>query len=270
MRTVVGAFILLVAACGATEEPAGLTTPQSTSSTSQLTTATTELPAAEPGIDDADDDSGPDADAGATTTEPAGLGADGNEGDGEDSSPTDIAAGRAFSSAAVVGCSQTRDAVFGYNEVADDGAFGPSTAAQYLGGGSIEAWANPASRYWRDFDELAGPENDAMWLMICWHAVRSVDADVEMVRSVIDRAIETIGRDVPVYVSGLNDWDPRSLCPRGDFPASVELADAVVAEGLALRGPDLGPLLREHTDDGCHGNRAGNELMGRQLVEFFG
>jgi hypothetical protein len=204
----------------------------------------------------------PDENAAATTSAPSEVGP---------VEPLSVPAdGSVFANAAVVGCSQTRDAIFGYNEVATDERFGTSADAQYLGGGSIEAWANAGSRYWRDFDQLAGPDNDAIWLMICWHSVRSVDADVAMVEVVIDEAMRKIGRAVPVYVSGLNDWDPRSLCPRGDFPASAALADDVVAAGLAERGPDLGPLHREHTDDGCHGNRSGNELMGHQLVEFFG
>ncbi len=170
----------------------------------------------------------------------------------------------------MIGCSQTRDAIVGYNEVRSDLRFGTDADAQYLSGASIEVWAEPRNRKWETFESLAGSDNDGLLVQICWHAQRSVGADVAMVQDIIDRALEMIGSDVPVYVMGLNDWDPRSLCPRGDYPASAALADEVAAAGLAIRVPDLGPLDPTETDDGCHGNRAGDRLMGGQLADFFG
>lgn len=171
---------------------------------------------------------------------------------------------------AVIGCSQTRDAIFGYNDVRSDLRFGASEDAQYLGGASIEVWAEPRNRKWDTFESLVGPDNDGLLVQICWHAQRSVGADLAMVQDIMERATQMIGHDVPVFVMGLNDWDPRSLCPRGDYPASAALADEVAAAGLAIRVPDLGPLDPTQTDDGCHGNRDGNRLMGEQLAEFFG
>jgi len=179
-------------------------------------------------------------------------------------------AGEVHSNIAVIGCSQTRDAISGYNMLRSDGRFGSDQDAQYLSGASIEVWAQPFNRKWDTFQGLVGPDNDALWMMICWHFQRSAGAGVALVEDVIARGREAIGADVPVYISGLNDWDPRDLCPRGDYPASAALADDVAAAGLAIRGPDLGPLGREHTDDGCHGNREGDALMGEQLIEFFG
>jgi hypothetical protein len=171
---------------------------------------------------------------------------------------------------AVVGCSQTRDAIFGYNALVGDGRFGINDHARYLSGGSIDIWAESGKKKWATFEDLAGSETDALWIMLCWHVQRSPGSDVEAVAGIIETALAAIGRDVPVYVSGLNDWDPRDLCRKADYPASWELADAVVAEGLALLGPNLGPISEEETRDGCHGNDAGNRVMGEQLAAFFG
>lgn len=171
----------------------------------------------------------------------------------------------------MIGCSQTRDAVAGYNAVSDADLFGPTEGFRYLSGGSIERWAEGDPRYWRGFESRTDPESDGLWVMLCWHRQRTPgDTDPAVVAGIIDRAFEVIGREVPVYVSGLNGWDPPRICPRGDYPRSWELAEATAAEGMALLGPDLGPLAESQTRDGCHGNDEGNRLMGEQVQAFFG
>ncbi|MGF1665244.1 MAG: hypothetical protein ACFCVC_03115 [Acidimicrobiia bacterium] len=172
---------------------------------------------------------------------------------------------------AVVGCSQTRDAVHGFNAVADAPIFGSDQDQEYLSAGTIDRWA-ANSGHWRRFATLHGGDADidAVWIMVCWH-VRNTEpsTSVETVERIIDRAQEVIGHTVPVFVSGLNDWDPRSICPKADWVASWTLADQVVAAGLAERGPELGPITETQTTDGCHGTAEGNAVMGTQVASFF-
>ena len=255
-------ILFLVAACGSatTQETSttGVETTTSTAATEASSTTRGTKPRADRSSQSTTSTVGRSAGSSTTTTT-------GQAGGGEIGSADGF-----HSNIAVVGCSQTRDAIFGYNALASDERFGSDRSAGYLSGGSIELWAEDFNRKWDMFGQLAGPDNDALWIMICWHFQRSVGADVAMVEKVIDQAFDAIGGSVPVYISGLNDWDPRDICPRGDFPASARLADDVVAAGLALRGPDLGPITRDQTADGCHGNDEGNAVMGAQLIEFFG
>lgn len=172
---------------------------------------------------------------------------------------------------AVVGCSQTKDAITGYNDISDGDLFGPSQDFGYLGGGSIEKWTELDGQRWNHFERIHGPENQALWIMICWSDGVTPDGfDTSGMATIIDKAFEVIGHEVPVYVSGINDWEPREMCGRADYPASWELAEAVVGDGLATLGPNLGPLASEQTRDGCHGNEEGNAVMGEQLQAFFG
>jgi hypothetical protein len=172
---------------------------------------------------------------------------------------------------AVVGCSQTRDAVHGFNAIGDVPIFGSDQDQEYLSAGTIDRWAANGG-HWRRFAALHGGDADveAVWIMLCWH-VRNTDpsTSVETVGYIIDRAHEVIGHDVPVFVSGLNDWNPRAICPKADWASSWALADEAVAAGLAERGPELGPITEEQTTDGCHGTTEGNAVMGAQLASFF-
>jgi hypothetical protein len=172
---------------------------------------------------------------------------------------------------AVIGCSQTRDAVHGYNATDRSPVFGSDLDQEYLSGGTIERWAANGA-HWRRFASLHRAEAgvDAVWIMLCWH-VRSTPPtiSVDTVEQIIERAHEVIGHETAVFVSGLNDWDPRSSCPKGDWERSLALADAAVMAGFAERGPALGPITQLQTTDGCHGNSEGNRLMGAQLASFF-
>jgi hypothetical protein len=172
---------------------------------------------------------------------------------------------------AVIGCSQTRDAVRGYNDVTGSGRFPDTSDVLYLSGGTVDRWADPTTYYWDDFAARLDPDADGLWIMLCWHERRTDDATPPaVVGDIIDGAFELLGRQVPVYISGLNDWTDRTTCRKADYPASWGLAEASVEAGLGTLGPNLGPLAENQTTDGCHGNEEGNALMGRQLVEYFG
>jgi hypothetical protein len=175
-------------------------------------------------------------------------------------------------SIAVIGCSQTRDAVHGFNDLSPTPLFGSDADQEYLSAGTIDRWAATNGGHWRAFTALHedDPAVEAIWLMLCWHVPNTDPAtSIREVADIIERAHAVIGRPVPVYVSGLNDWDPRNSCPRGDWERSWTLAEEAVEAGLARAGPDLGPITREQTTDGCHGNADGNRVMGSQLADFF-
>ncbi len=172
---------------------------------------------------------------------------------------------------AVIGCSQTRDAIKGFNDVTDEPIFGPDEDQEYLSAGTIDQWAANGG-HWRRFAALHRDDTEigAVWIMLCWH-VRNTDpsTSVETVASIIDRAETVIGHEVAVFVSGLNDWEPRTICAKADWASSWALADDAVAAGLADRGPELGPLTETQTTDGCHGTTEGNAVMGTQVASFF-
>jgi hypothetical protein len=178
-----------------------------------------------------------------------------------------------YQSVAVVGCSQTRDAMAGYADLhgGDWGIFGGREEARYLSGGSIERWTSQGDdRYWDEFATWNGPETDALWIQVCWASNGSQRTTVDHMGEVVERAFEIIGHQVPVFISGLNDWSPRDMCPRGDYLLSWDLAEAAVAAGYGAIGPDPGIVTEDLTDDGCHGNDAGDRFMGGPLVDFFG
>jgi hypothetical protein len=82
--------------------------------------------------------------------------------------------------------------------------------------------------------------------------------------------------EVGVFVSAINDYQPKTgLCnlmgPEGEGETdTIKWRDQAVADGLAEKGPDMGPLTASLTTaDGCHPNRDGMLLLGRQLHAFF-
>jgi hypothetical protein len=242
---------LVLTACTAPTEPRGVPASQPAEAHTEGPDSTTAGPA-EPTTTTT-------TDAPGTTTTPGATRAAGEP------------AESSYERIAVVGCSQTRDAVHGFNAVGDVPIFGSDQDQEYLSAGTIDRWA-ANSGHWRRFAAQHGGDADieAVWIMLCWHG-RGTDpfTSVETVGYIIDRAQQVIGHDVPVFVSGLNDWDPRAICPKADWASSWALADEAVAAGLAERGPELGPLTEAQTTDGCHGTAEGNAVMGTQLASFF-
>lgn len=248
---------MVVAACGtstATDPPAPSSAAPSSTQTAAESTSTTTAPVT----------AGPAGSGVAQPPEPTTSTSGGNPGSGPDT-----VAG-AYVDIAVVGCSQTRDAMLGYLALTERDTFGDRQEARYLSGGTIERWSTLDVRYWEEFTRWNGAESDALWIQLCWHRTSSRNVGVADVEAIIDEALAVIGREVPVFISGLNDWDPRDMCTRGDYELSWQLAEEAVAAGLGSIGPDPGVLTRDLTDDGCHGNEAGDRFMGQALVDFFG
>lgn len=255
VRALLLSFGLVVAACGSSS---GGATTDSTTGTTAGTVATSM----------ASTDASPPTTSTDDTRVPAAMAPDSESG----GPPPESVAGR-YANVAVVGCSQTRDAMAGYAALNDGdwGIFGGREEARYLSGGSIERWTSQGDdRYWDEFARWNGAETDALWIQVCWATNGSQRTTVDHMGEVVARAFEIIGHEVPVFISGLNDWDPRDLCPRGDYELSWQLAEEAVAAGYGALGPDPGTLTPDLTDDGCHGNEAGDEFMGGPVAEFFG
>ena len=168
---------------------------------------------------------------------------------------------------AVVGCSVTRNGIEGYHAVG-----GTKFVDDYaMGGGSIGAWTNPSSSYWDDFDaSIAGYDPSAVFLQLCTFGPSAEDyADaVQVIGLIRDRL-----PDATVYIAGQPTYEAGWVCNIAGAdgpPAMAEVAARLVADGFGVAGPATGPLGDDTTEDGCHANDAGKELMGEQLYVFFG
>ena len=90
-------------------------------------------------------------------------------------------------------------------------------------------------------------------------------------------AVEQVTRaDVPVTIGETYFHIPDETWARVIYDMALAhharrlAVDQLVADGIALPGPVMGPLAEDETIDGCHANEAGMALMGEQLVDFFG
>jgi len=168
-----------------------------------------------------------------------------------------------------IGCSQTKLGIRGYEDL------GGTRLERYeTAGGQINLWSRDAGGYWSAFDEaVAGKKISAGWMEICITGGNERNTTYEDVVAALTVFQSKIPDNAPIYVSGLEVFEPIGSCRIAGptIPAITrDYADRLVEAGLALRGPDLGPLTPESTTDGCHPNRIGQELVGQQLLAFFG
>jgi hypothetical protein len=172
-----------------------------------------------------------------------------------------------------VGCSVTRDAVQGYH-------IGGGTRMWFArgisyGGGSIGRWSRAIgtpSGLWRDFTTLLAdnPGTATIWVQLCTSRSSPEDSYDAAVR-VIDELQERVP-GASVYLSAQPAYDGHDCGIAGPTgPQDMQaIVDQLVADGIGLPGPVVGPLEQGETVDGCHGNEPGMQLMGDQLAEFFG
>jgi hypothetical protein len=193
---------------------------------------------------------------------------------GSGSSPTEPAA-PAIEVWGAVGCSQTRDVVDGYHLVGGTRAW-PVAAVRSYSGGALFEWANLANRRWTSFQSALDEYGaDAVWLEICIKG-RSDPAPTAADRDAAETIVREIARRAPtavVYASAMNDYDGVVCQLTGPAGPAVSraLADHLVAQGVARRGPVVGPLDASTVRaDQCHANEAGKILQGEQLLDFFG
>lgn len=173
-----------------------------------------------------------------------------------------------------VGCSMSQNSVEGYESLGGSRMW--SFRVPY-GGGGIGRWyldiTEDRGRYWEGFDaELAAnPDTSTVWLNLCTLRQNRLDS-FESAAAVISE-IEARIPGTTVYVSGQPDYSDGHVCGLagdGGPEAMAAIADELVAAGLALPGPVMGPLSEAQTGDGCHAGEDGRRVLGQQLLDFFG
>ena len=190
------------------------------------------------------------------------------------STATNTPPGLTSGSVAYVGCSNTENSVQGYYTIS--GNNGVLWQPYYSGGATVEQWADPASSYWSTFDDADRhyPQTKAVWVQLCENLTKVQDTYSE-----VHQLFANLKQHAPnaaYYVSAINIYNPYAgLCPfmgtDGQGETDTEAwRDQAVADGLALRGPDMGLLTGATTlSDGCHPNTAGEPLLGQELFNFF-
>ncbi|MDH3498505.1 MAG: hypothetical protein OEM97_00135 [Acidimicrobiia bacterium] len=174
-----------------------------------------------------------------------------------------------------VGCSVSQNAVAGYSRILGGTRLWPANAP--YGGGSLGRWArdleSDRSRYWTGFDEglAENPDTTVIWFSLC--TIRGAPGDsVDIAESIAGEVRKRLPGAV-LYVSAQPDYAGGHVCELAGETGPQQMADIaaqLVDMGVALPGPLMGPLTEAQTADGCHANDAGQELMGRQLMDFFG
>lgn len=179
----------------------------------------------------------------------------------------------AFQDIGMVGCSMTNNAIIGY-ELLGGTLFWPHISD--YGGGVISAWAADLSDmndYWMTFNNAlnAHPDTDTIWLQLCTAKSVSSQDTYENARVIIDEILRRAPQ-VELYISAQPTYSNGvcSIAGDGGPERMQDIVNQVVAEQLAKAGPILGPLRMDQTLDTCHVNRAGGEVLGTQLADFFG
>lgn len=177
-----------------------------------------------------------------------------------------------------VGCSNTQDAMIGYQSVVTNVTQKKFWNPYPTVGGTLDRWAdnstnkNTAMTYWAEYSQqiVTYGQPSIVWIQICEDT--KVQVTPTMVSQVLD-ILRTLSRNAIFYISPLNTYSPVGFCsitgPNGVQDATT-LTNQAVSEVLALQGPILGPLDSQTTiSDGCHANAAGRQLLGTQLQAFF-
>lgn len=137
-------------------------------------------------------------------------------------------------------------------------------------------WAREATEgggLWTSFDAFlqASPETDTLWWQLCTLNGSPRDG-FESALVVLDVLRARIP-ELTIYVSAQPSYEPPGICdisgPSGpQFMA--EVTTLMVSEVGLLAGPIVGPLTQAETIGGCHANESGQDLLGQQLLSFFG
>lgn len=183
------------------------------------------------------------------------------------------------SSIGFIGCSQALGAVRGYVDLGGT-RFWPVNRGRYSGG-TVARWAETPgdNPYFRGFNSnLRAQPTSTFWWQLCTHPEPTDEENYMYARTVLDELRARVP-DAAVYVSSQNGYIAPHACDASgpDGPARMQaLADRLVAEGLALAGPDVGDLRGDgsagegtvQTGDGCHPNTEGQAALGAALRSF--
>jgi hypothetical protein len=185
-----------------------------------------------------------------------------------------------------IGCSNTHDAVGGYEEVGGK-RFWP-IIGEYKGG-TVLNWSgeigNPSSVYWSQFkSHLAETPTKILWFQFCSHPDETEEAVYTGAVAILAE-VQRLDPGATVYVSPINGFVAPHVCDLTgpDGPTQMKaVADRLAAEGKARRGPDIGDLYSfggrkpsagataatNQTADDCHPNAAGRAVLGANLRAF--
>jgi len=189
----------------------------------------------------------------------------------------------------VIGCSNSRDTVIGYQ--LDGGArFWQLSLGQYSGG-TLVAWAanNLNNTYWTQFESLLNqhPDTTRIWWSLCSHPTDTDTQNRQAAKAIVAKVRQLVPNSV-IYVSAINGYAAPHACSLlgADGPSRMRtLANALVNQNIAsAAGPAVGSLLsiyqtpsdgattsnNQTQSDGCHPNTAGSEHLGRAVHAFFG
>jgi hypothetical protein len=204
-----------------------------------------------------------------------------------DGRPGDVAADRASSGEAgpgpsvpagtigFVGCSVSNGAVGAYRGQGGTRFWAPITGGDGYGGGHVAAWSeiSDGSQYWKAFrGGLAAQPPKAIWWELCASQRFSSMETIANATAVYDE-IKKRAPNAVIYISSMMGYTGGHVCgiAGAEGPARMQkLVDQLVSGGRGERGPVMGPLAGNQTSDGCHTNPAGGEILGKQLVAFFG
>lgn len=173
-------------------------------------------------------------------------------------------------SIAYIGCSNSGQSVSGYHK--NPGNKGKFWQPYQTGGKSVDAWANVNHKAWELFDDeiRRNGQPDAVWVQLCEDERKPVTyEDVKKIFEILADRVDT----QKFFISSVNSFEPYDMCRRLGEDANadtVAFADKIAFEGIAERGPELGPLTTKTAkDDGCHPNESGELYLGKQLLDFF-
>ena len=173
-----------------------------------------------------------------------------------------------------LGCSMTLNAVDGY--YTQGGTKLWPTQSTIYGGGSIGAWANSLtnqSKWWGAFNTtLTARPTTVFWFELCTSLNQTPTLDTYAGATTVLTELRRRVPNATVYVSAQPSYTNGHVCgiAGATGPATAQsIVDQLVANGLALRGPVMGPLASTQTVDGCHATAEGKAIMGNQLVAAF-
>jgi len=173
-----------------------------------------------------------------------------------------------------VGCSLTLGSVDGYSTLGGT-KFWPYKEANAYSGGSVSAWysgINSASdKRWQTFQSLMEkyPKTKIIW----WELCTGTESNTYIQITSILNKIKTIAPDAEIYVSAIPERKGYTCSlEKNEYTIKLEdYAEQLVQEGKAKKGPVMTPLtISQVGTDKCHPNPEGQEVWGKNLIDFFG
>lgn len=182
-----------------------------------------------------------------------------------------------------IGCSNTRQTVFGYHWVGgEDFWSGSEDRLHDYDSGAVLNWAQDTQRnkgagggFWDIFDEdlERNPNTSIVWWQLCLPKDQAIITYNDALP-----ILESIRKRIPgvtIYVSPLADYTENVCEITGveGIKRSQSLAQELDTQNEdVLPGPILGPMTLANLaqqEDRCHPNEQGAKELGKQMREFF-